>query len=170
MLLDLELASKKDVLQFLSERVSEKCGLRAGECRQALASRERNHLGRPRLAGHVPTGDSGPASRAGSTLTQVEFLAAGCEPAAKYSMRNGFHGNPNDAADIEKYKGASHASLRPVASDMARHTASPAIAAAAYGRCSPGCTRRSPLAAFHTAQTSSAGTPSTTAPTSNSTP
>lgn len=39
--LDLKLANKKDVLQFLSERVSEKCGLRAGECRQALASRER---------------------------------------------------------------------------------------------------------------------------------
>ena len=39
--LDVELTNKKDVLKFLSERVSEKCGLRAGECRQALASRER---------------------------------------------------------------------------------------------------------------------------------
>jgi nitrogen PTS system EIIA component len=39
--MDVDLTSKKEVLQFLSDRVSEKCGLRAGECRNALASRER---------------------------------------------------------------------------------------------------------------------------------
>ena len=39
--LDVELASKKDVLRFLSDRVSEKCASRADFCRQALAAREK---------------------------------------------------------------------------------------------------------------------------------
>lgn len=39
--LDVELGSKKDVLRFLSDRVSEKCGSRADECRHALAAREK---------------------------------------------------------------------------------------------------------------------------------
>jgi PTS system nitrogen regulatory IIA component len=39
--LDADLASKKDVLRFLSERVSEKCGSRANECRNALMAREK---------------------------------------------------------------------------------------------------------------------------------
>jgi PTS system nitrogen regulatory IIA component len=39
--LDVELSSKKDVLRFLSDRVSEKCGSRADECRHALAAREK---------------------------------------------------------------------------------------------------------------------------------
>lgn len=39
--LDVQLDSKKDVLKFLSERVSEKCGSKADECRNALAAREK---------------------------------------------------------------------------------------------------------------------------------
>lgn len=39
--LDVELGSKKDVLRFLSDRVSEKCGSRADGCRHALAAREK---------------------------------------------------------------------------------------------------------------------------------
>jgi PTS system nitrogen regulatory IIA component len=39
--LDVELSSKRDVLRFLSERVSEKCGSQANECRHALAAREK---------------------------------------------------------------------------------------------------------------------------------
>ena len=39
--LDVPLETKKDVLRFLAERVSEKCGSRAEECRHALAARER---------------------------------------------------------------------------------------------------------------------------------
>lgn len=39
--LDVELSSKKDVLRFLSDRVSEKCGSRADECRHALVAREK---------------------------------------------------------------------------------------------------------------------------------
>jgi PTS system nitrogen regulatory IIA component len=39
--LDVDLASKKDVLRFLSDRVSEKCGSRADLCRHALAAREK---------------------------------------------------------------------------------------------------------------------------------
>jgi PTS system nitrogen regulatory IIA component len=39
--LDVDLGSKKEVLQFLSERVSERCGSRVDECRHALAAREK---------------------------------------------------------------------------------------------------------------------------------
>jgi len=39
--LDVELGSKKDVLRFLSERVSAQCGSRAEGCRHALAAREK---------------------------------------------------------------------------------------------------------------------------------
>jgi PTS system nitrogen regulatory IIA component len=39
--LDVELHSKKDILGFLSDRVSEKCGSRANDCRNALAAREK---------------------------------------------------------------------------------------------------------------------------------
>jgi PTS system nitrogen regulatory IIA component len=39
--LDVELGSKKDILGFLSDRVSERCGSRAEVCRHALAAREK---------------------------------------------------------------------------------------------------------------------------------
>lgn len=39
--LDVELASKKDVLRFLSDRVAEKCTSSADLCRHALAAREK---------------------------------------------------------------------------------------------------------------------------------
>lgn len=39
--LDIDLASKKDVLRFLSDRVSEKCTSSADLCRHALAAREK---------------------------------------------------------------------------------------------------------------------------------
>ena len=39
--LDVHLASKKDVLRFLSDRVSEKCTSSADLCRHALAAREK---------------------------------------------------------------------------------------------------------------------------------
>ncbi len=37
--LDVALESKNEVLRFLSDRVSERCETRAGDCRQALAAR-----------------------------------------------------------------------------------------------------------------------------------
>ena len=39
--LDVELDSKKEILQFLSDRVIEKCGSQASECRNALKAREK---------------------------------------------------------------------------------------------------------------------------------
>lgn len=39
--LDVELASKKEVLKFLADRVAEKCGTQADACRHALAAREK---------------------------------------------------------------------------------------------------------------------------------
>lgn len=39
--LDVALSSKKDVLRFLSDRVSERCGSRSEVCRHALAAREK---------------------------------------------------------------------------------------------------------------------------------
>jgi len=39
--LDVELETKKDVLRFLSDRVSEKCASRPEVCRHALAAREK---------------------------------------------------------------------------------------------------------------------------------
>ena len=39
--LDVALGTKKDVLGFLSDRVSERCGSRAEMCRHALAAREK---------------------------------------------------------------------------------------------------------------------------------
>ena len=39
--LDVDLGSKKEVLRFLSDRVSEKCGSQSSACRNALAAREK---------------------------------------------------------------------------------------------------------------------------------
>jgi PTS system nitrogen regulatory IIA component len=39
--LDVDLGSKKEVLRFLSDRVSEKCGSQSNECRNALTAREK---------------------------------------------------------------------------------------------------------------------------------